>query len=205
MYMYVNWRYPVVNVVSLCCCHGYQNIGSCHLSDKRLITTTDSEQTHTSQNSQCLYSLSGRTSSHKIAWSLEVAILGFILFQSFCNWQAPGQRRCRDVCRISESCNHYKISRLRDFTRYYDKTWVRSVNKGQKPFTHAIDWSDIDTRWPVCDCLMKSFYFNWTNIDEIIFIILLMQHQRHIPYIRFVLNEGFNQCELCSIKRCNIA
>ena len=84
---------PVISetadIVSLCCCQGNQNIGSCHLSDKQLILITYSEQTHTSQNNQGPYSPSGWTSYHKIPWSLEAAMFGFRLFKSLRNLIGP--------------------------------------------------------------------------------------------------------------------
>ena len=81
---------------------------------------------------QCLYSLSGRTSYHKISWSLEAARLGFRRFQSF--WNLTGTStallpRCLSNLREIRSLYH-PISRLRDFTRFGGKTSCRLVNRG---------------------------------------------------------------------------
>ena len=64
-----------------------------------------------------LYSLSGRTSYHKISLSIEAARVGFKLFQSL--WNLTGTSaapllRCLSNCRASRPLKH-PISRLRDF------------------------------------------------------------------------------------------
>ena len=66
-----------------------------------------------------LYSLSGKTSYHKISWSLEAARLGFKLFQSL--WNLAGTSAallpmCLSNFRAIRPLQH-PISRLRDFTR----------------------------------------------------------------------------------------
>ena len=79
-----------------------------------------------------LYSLSGKTSYRKISWSLEAARFGFKLFQSL--WNLAGTSaallpRCLSNFRAIRPLQH-PISRLRDFTRFGDKTSYRLVNRG---------------------------------------------------------------------------
>ena len=79
-----------------------------------------------------LYSLSGKTSYHKISWSLEAARFGFELFQSL--WNLAGTSaallpRCLSNFRAIRLLQH-PISRLRDFTRFGGKTSYRLVNRG---------------------------------------------------------------------------
>ena len=81
---------------------------------------------------QGLYSLSGKTSYRKISWSLEAARFGFKLFQSL--WNLAGTSaallpRCLSNFRAIRPLQH-PISRLRDFTRFGDKTSYRLVNRG---------------------------------------------------------------------------
>ena len=81
---------------------------------------------------QGLYSLSGKTSYHKISWSLEAARFGFKLFQSL--WNLAGTSaaqlpRCLSNFRAIQPLQH-PISRLRDFTRFGGKTSYRLVNRG---------------------------------------------------------------------------
>ena len=47
-------------------------------------------------------------------------------------WQAPWQHCCRRACQISQWYDNFKlpISRLRDFTRSYDKTSYRILKRG---------------------------------------------------------------------------
>ena len=73
--------FETADIVSLCCCQGNQNIGSCHLSDKQLILITYSEQTHTSQNNQGPYSPSGWTSYHNTV-AEQIAELGKCVAQT---------------------------------------------------------------------------------------------------------------------------
>ena len=81
---------------------------------------------------QGLYSLSGKTSYRKISWSLEAARFGFKLFQSL--WNLAGTSAallpmCLSNFRAIRPLQH-PISRLRDFTRFGDKTSYRLVNRG---------------------------------------------------------------------------
>ena len=81
---------------------------------------------------QGLYSLTGKTSYHKISWSLEAARFGFKLFQSL--WNLAGTSaallpRCLSNFRAIRPLQH-PISRLRDFTRFGGKTSYRLVNRG---------------------------------------------------------------------------
>ena len=39
-------------------------------------------------------------------------------------------QHCRDACKVSERCDHYQISRLRDFPRFGGKMSTRLVNRG---------------------------------------------------------------------------
>ena len=76
-----------------------------------------------------LYSLSRRTSYHKISWSLEAAIFGYLLFRWLCNLtgtSAAPLPRCLLNCRAIPSLWH-RISRLRYLTSFCGKTSVRSV------------------------------------------------------------------------------
>ena len=59
--------------------------------------------------SQGLYSLSGKTSYHKISWRLKAARFGVKLFLSL--WILTGTRQqcCRDACQSSERYDHYNI------------------------------------------------------------------------------------------------
>ena len=84
------------------------------------------------RKTQGLYSLSGKTSYHKISWSLEAARFGFKLFQSL--WNLAGISaallpRCLSNFRAIQPLQH-PISRLRDFTRFDGKTSYRLVNRG---------------------------------------------------------------------------
>ena len=81
---------------------------------------------------QGLYSLSGKTSYRKISWSLEAARFGSKLFQSL--WNLAGTSaamlpRCLSNFRAIRPLQH-PISRLRDFTRSYEKTSFRILRRG---------------------------------------------------------------------------
>ena len=91
-----------------------------------------------------LYSLSGKTSYHKISWSLEAARFGFKLFQSL--WNLAGTSaallpRCLSNFRAIRPLQH-PISRLRDFTRFGGKTSYRLVNRGPVS-CHQVQASNI--------------------------------------------------------------
>ena len=93
---------------------------------------------------QGLYSLSGKTSYRKISWSVEAAIFGFKLFQSF--WNLAGTSaallpRCLSNFRAIRPLQH-PISRLRDFTRFGGKTSYRLVNRG--PELQLINRPDLE-------------------------------------------------------------
>ena len=89
-----------------------------------------------------LYSLSGKTSNHKISWSLEAARFGFKLFQSL--WNLAGTSaallsRCLSNFSAIRPLQH-PISRLRDFTRFGGKTSYRLVNKGPAMPCLVVTW-----------------------------------------------------------------
>ena len=80
---------------------------------------------------QGLYSLSGKTSYHKISWSLEAARFGSKLFQSL--WNLAGTSAAllpRCLSNFRAMLLQHPISRLRDFTRFGGKTSYRLVNRG---------------------------------------------------------------------------
>ena len=66
-------------------------------------------ETKNSLHGRCLYSISGRTSCHKISRNLEAGDSCFDLSNCSEIWQAPRQQRCRDVCQISERYDNYNI------------------------------------------------------------------------------------------------
>ena len=81
---------------------------------------------------QGLYSFSGRTSYHKISWSLEAALFGPQLFQS--RWQltdtsAAALPWCLSNANVIRSLKH-PTSQLRIFTRFGGKTLYWLVNRG---------------------------------------------------------------------------
>ena len=67
-----------------------------------------------------LYSLSGRTSSREISWSLEAAKFGFRLFQSLWKLTGASEAALSRRLSISERYNHYNIqSRGLEISRYH--------------------------------------------------------------------------------------
>ena len=79
-----------------------------------------------------LYSLSDQTSYRKISWSLEAVRFGCKLFQSL--WNLAGTSaallpRCLSNFKAIRPLQN-PISRLRDFTRFGDKTSCRLVDRG---------------------------------------------------------------------------
>ena len=92
---------------------------------------------------QGLYSLSGRTSYCKNSLNIEAARLVFRLFSIALKFR---QQRCQIPVRY----NHYntKISLLRDFTRFGDKTSYCLVNSGSgsgndlTPVGQATAWTN---------------------------------------------------------------
>ena len=83
-----------------------------------------------------LYAISGRTSYHKISWSLEAVRLGFSLFHSPWKLLATQQQLCRYACQISQQYDHYD-SQSRGFEPFMygdemmHKAWC---DLGQVPF-----------------------------------------------------------------------
>ena len=89
-----------------------------------------------------LYSLSGKTSYHKISWSLEAARFGFRLFQLVWNLtgtSAAAPPRCLSNF-IAIRSLHHPISRLRDFTRFGGKTSYRLVNRGSAGYISKLNF-----------------------------------------------------------------
>ena len=115
------------------------------LTQSRILTVTHLHWHHLSENfyfhmywpnegrhNLGLYSLSGRTSYHKISWSLKAARFGFRLFQSFWNLTgtlAAALPRCQPNFRAIRSFKH-PISRPGNFIRFGNETSVQLVNRG---------------------------------------------------------------------------
>ena len=84
-----------------------------------------------------LFSLSRRTSYHKISRSFEAAIYGFKLFQSLC-LRPTRQQRCRDACQIIEIYDQYNTeSRGLETSRYLavrhlTAIWMEAKHRFQK-------------------------------------------------------------------------
>ena len=55
------------------------------------------------------YSLSDRTCYLKISLNIDAPRLGLDLSNRSEIWQTSRQQRCRNICRISERCDHYNI------------------------------------------------------------------------------------------------
>ena len=92
-----------------------------------------------------LYSLSGKTSYHKISWSLEAARFEFKLFQSL--WNLAGTSaallpRCLSNFRAIRLLQH-PIPRLRDFTRFGGKASYRLVNRGPVCSRCQMSWGRV--------------------------------------------------------------
>ena len=108
-----------------------------------------------------LYSLSGRTSYRKNSWSLEAARFRFRLFQSLWNLtgtSAAAQPRCLSNFRMMRSLWH-PFSRLRDFTRFDDKTSYRLMNRC--PDLGLRDWQYFNILF------FKGSLCDWTsNMDK---------------------------------------
>ena len=69
------------------------------------------------KSNQGLYSLSRKTSYHKISWSLEVARFGFRLFQLLFNC-------CRYACQISVRNDHYNTQ-----SRGFETSWDLALRR----------------------------------------------------------------------------
>ena len=119
---------------------------------------------------QGLYSLSGKTSYHKISWSLEAARFGSKLFQSLWNLagtSAAALPRRLSNFRVIRPLQH-PISRLRDFTRFGGKTSYRLVNRGPASRSQYWSWHKrVSTDYKYFVNIANAWYLIWNMLPVI--------------------------------------
>ena len=135
----------------------------------------------------CPYTLSGRTSYRKISWSLEVAILHFIMFLSL--WNLPGfsaamlPRCLANFWAIGKV--QTQISRLRGFTRPCGKTSVRLVNRGHEVMA--------------VKCMMTSWRINWPFVMR-----RVSNNANHWCFFIVSLNKSLEKQSVDLIRSCGV-